>query len=1172
MKTKFSVKNKLYLLFVLVMILAVSIIGWFGFSHAKKAYIDESYAQQKSDVESLGYGIEGMLSTIPQDLLFNSDFYVLKKYMIWKELKEEYKTQMWKNAYISELKAYLRNKKMFYKARVLNANGLEIVHVTYDKNSNNVIVNSDKEIQDKSKREYYKKAIKLNKGEFYISEMNLNVEHSEIERPFRPVIRYATPIINKNQKTKGLLVLNFDANYILNYIDRKSDTVHQASQKFFLLNKDGYYLYNKDPHKRWGFQLENDVSFIRDYPDIFKKFRNKDQITILQDGIIYTAKKIYPDKKTNPERYWYLVSIVDADVALQALSNFIMYFAILLIGILILGLYFINRYITQVITPLSLVSMQLDALSRGEIKKIDISYNANDEIGKITKSSSILVEAIETTIEQTIAVANGKFSSDIKLLSKNDKLGNALNEMLQRLKEITALAESLADGNYDVKVLPKGSDDKLGIALVNMVEYLTQVTFVAESIAEGQIEVKYKAKGENDRLGIAMLKMISYLKSILEQANAISNNDFSQDIQVKSKNDELGRALSKMTMLLRENYIKNKNEMWFNEGVSQFSDKLTGIDDVEELSKEAITMISRYINAATGVVYKYDGENEKLHLTASYAFRDRKHILNEIKKGEGIIGQVALERSAILLQNVTDTEFDIESGTTISKPKEIYAFALMFEGNLYGVVELATFSHIDELQIEYLNKVAEIFATYLHATHQSEKIKTLLEESQKAYEELQKNSKELQDSNAQLEEQRKQLTLQAQEMKRKNEELEKAQKELNKKAEELTKSSKYKSEFLANMSHELRTPLNSIILLSKLLAKTQNLGDDEKEKAKVIHKAGENLLSLINDILDLSKIESGKMEKHEDTIQTQEIIEELQGLFRPVSEQKSIDFILKDEYRGVFVSDKTKLLQILKNLLSNAFKFTEKGSVELRIVPKEDQLKFIVKDTGIGIAQNKLNDIFEAFQQVDGSISRKYGGTGLGLSISKTFAKLLNGKLHVESKEGEGTLFSISIPLVKSKDSSILPLQNSYEEQKSNNRSTDIVRIDKIDEFDETALEGKNILIVDDDSKNLFILSSLLQNTGAEVLSAMNGQEALDLLMKEKVDIILMDIMMPVMNGLDAIENIRKKRVYDHIPIIVITAGDAQTYKEKSLELGADEFLLKPLDSQLIHTIQRLTK
>jgi len=1165
-----SIKNKILFLFLSVIIIAVSAVGWFGFKSAKDSYISSALLINKGETKALSNKIKGLLGTIPEDVIYNANFYALEKLLVWGDLKDKRKIKYWKNIYTSALKDYLQNKKLHYKIRIIDANGLEVVSIKYDKTNDNIILVDDDKLQNKSHKKYFKEAIKLKRGEFYISEMNLNMEYGQITKPITPVIRYSSPLINSNGVLKGVIVISVNASYILGEIaSAKAVDKTRDSQKYYLLNEDGYYLFIGDKTKRWGFQLGNDYNFERDYKGILARFKDKDEITFIENKKIFSMHKIYPNKVENRYRFWYLVTEIDESIALSSLDIFIKIFFLILLVVLLFGFLLIDRYISKLMNPLTKITRQLKLLSNGEIQKESIVYNAEDEIGEIVKSTSILVDAIEKTIKQANSVADGNFTQEIRLLSQNDELGLAISRMTNRLKEITNLSQNLAKGNYGVDVVAKNSDDKLGLALLDMVEYLELITEVAESIALGELDIKYKVKSDDDRLGLAILNMIEYLKNILKQANAISQNDFSNSIEIKSKNDELGIALETMTNILKESDIQNKNEIYFSEGIGKFSDKLTGITETIELAKEAISMACRYVNASSGVTYSYDKEKKELKLIASFAYVDRENLSNVFKLGEGIVGQVALEREAILLRNIKDNNYNVESGTTLSKPKEVFAFPLIHEGELFGVIELMSFEPLTNIQKNYLNKIASIFATALHTTSQNVQIKVLLEKSQEAYEELQVQSEELQESNVQMEEQQQQLTLQSKELQNKNEVLAQAKQEIDRRADELEKASKYKSEFLANMSHELRTPLNSIILLSKLLTqnKNQTLGEKEIEQTSVIHKAGNDLLLLINDILDLSKIESGNMELIYEEVSSTEIINEMRGLFNPIAEDKKVNFITKDNFQDNLLTDKAKLSQVLKNLLSNSFKFTKIGSVSLKIEKVNNSILIKVIDSGIGIPQDKLQTIFEAFKQVDGSISREFGGTGLGLSISKTIVDLMDGEILVESEFGKGTIFTIKLPTIKGIKKEIQNLeveekfQNLIKASEKEFKPVKIVESEDVDSINEHTLKGKNILIVDDDSRNIFTLTSTLESMDAEVYSAFNGKEAIEVLNNEEnIDIVLMDIMMPIMDGLVAMQNIRSNSNFGKIPIIAVTAKTMVEDRQKCLDAGANDYLAKPIN------------
>ena len=706
MNMNLSVKSKIFTLFILVIVIAVSAVGWFGFKSAKESYVKSAISINMGETHALSSEIEGVLGTIPDDVSYNSNFYALEKLLIWEDLQDKRKMKHWRNVYTSALKDYILNKKLYYQLRILDVEGNEKILLKYDEKTHKIIETPKDKLRNKAHRNYFKKAINIKKGEFYISAMNLNIEKGIIEKPYVPVVRYSTPLVDENGEKKGVIVLNFNANYILDEIaTAKAMDQTGEFQKYYLINESGDYLFNMDKSKRWGFQLGTEYNFKKDYPNIINEFEGKDENTFRKNNKIFSMHKIYPDKINNSHRFWYLVTEIDEDSALASLDSFVNMFIFILFIVLSLGLYLINWYISKLMNPLTQVTSQLKALSKGEIKKEDIDYKSNDEIGQIVRSTIILVDAIETTIKQANAVANGNFSKEIQLLGKNDSLGLAIKEMTLRLKEITVLSTSLASGNYDVNIIAKSSDDKLGLALIEMVKYLETITNVAESIALGNLNVKYKAKGNDDRLGRAILQMIKYLRTILKQSNAISKEDFSNSIEVKSSNDELGLAIIAMTNMLRDSSIQNKNEVYFNEGIGEFSDKITGINDIVKLSKEAITTMSRYVDASSGVLYTFNKEKEELNLISSFAYISRDSLSNKFKLGEGVIGQVALERESILLKNIKTDEFDVQTGTTLSTPKEVYTFPLMHEGELYGVAEIMSFSEFTKIHKDYFQDV-----------------------------------------------------------------------------------------------------------------------------------------------------------------------------------------------------------------------------------------------------------------------------------------------------------------------------------------------------------------------------------------------------------------------------------------------------------------------------------
>jgi len=1173
---KFSIKNKILILFLTIIVTSVGIVGLFGFQNAKDSYMESSLSVSAKETNDVSNKIESILKNIPKDVLYNSNFYALEKLLIWENLDEKRKINNWKKIYISALKDYIYNKKHYYQIRVLDINGNEKISIKYDKKTDKVFQVAEKELSNKSSRDYFTEALKLRKGEIYISPMNLNIEHGKIEKPYVPVVRYSTPLVNQNGELKGILVLNFNAEYILNEIANTKDLDSKRSkQKYYLLNKEGYYLYNQNKDKMWGFQLEMDFTFQNDHKGVFESFKNKEKSTFIYEDNIFSMHKVYPSKIDNRESYWYFVTTLDKDIALSSVKDFINRFLIVFLGVLIFGLFLINKYISQLIDPLITVSKQLDALSRGEIKKEEIEYSGQDEVGKIIHSTTILIEAIETTISQANAVASGDFSKEIELLSINDKLGLALRDMTKRLKEIVSLSKKLSVGDYDVKIIVKTGDDELGLAMLEMVKYLTSITKIVEAVAIGDIGIKYDVKSKNDRLGFATLEMIQYLKAVVNQANSITNNDFSQNIDLKSKKDELGIALLTMTDMLKTNANNSKNEIWFSEGIREFSDIISGLSNPIDLANIALSQCSRYVNAASSIMYDFDKESNYLNLVSSFSFIVDENTITRFALDEGVIGQVGFEKKAIFLNDLDDDNFNNNIGITNFRAKEIFIFPLLHNDKLLGVIKMQSVNGFSQIQKEYLLKVAQVLGTSLFTVIQNLRIKTLFEESQNAFselqlksEEMQTQSEELRASNEQMEQQAVQLKTQSENLHIKNNEIEKAKLEIDKRANELETSNQYKSEFLANMSHELRTPLNSVILLSSLLTKNneENLTTSDIEKLNVINESGNELLRLINDILDLSKIESGKMELIVDEINPSELLKHYSDTFLHSAKEKNIVLKIEDNYKDIFYNDKNRLSQIVRNLISNALKFTHSGTIEMSISKSNNTklpIKIAVKDTGIGIAKEKQELIFKAFMQADGSTSRKFGGTGLGLSISRELSFLMGGKIELVSEEGEGSTFIIYLPSLKSK------FLGKKEQNDDESAFELVVKNDKSKK--KTHSKKEQFLIIEDDITFANILKNTVIDQGFKAFVANTGKAGIKIALNHHIKGAIVDLGLPDINGLEVIKTLKSNPLTQDIHIQVISGEDI--CENELGNIRVDGYLQKPVSSEQIHkTIQNLEK
>ncbi len=1276
---KLSIKNKIFFLFFSVIFISISFVGYLGYSSAKESYINKALELSKSKTEQLSIIFEDKLASVPIVDNYFSNFYALQKYFIWKSIGEKNKEKEWKDKFSNALVDFMIKRKIFYKFTILNNDGFEDLSFTYSKDTNEVIKHSQSSLVNKSFEEYYKEAINLGKNEFYISEIKLSEENSKIEYPHKPIIIFSTPIIDKNGEKQGVFVSKVYAEQFLNLITNTENSLNDG-MSYYLTTKNGSYIYNKDESKRWTNQLKHNANLEDDFKNVLE-IKNKS--VFILDEKIFSFSRMHPYENYR-DKYFYLVSKIDTDFALKDLEKFTTYFIAMIMAIILLSYFIISFYISKLTKPLVSVSNKLNALSKGEIVDYEIEYQGNDEISKLIDSSNILVKSLTKSVEQVKKISNGDFSNKFHVQGKNDELGMAISDMTDRLNDVAKLAIKISKGNYNVRVDVKNNSDILGHALSNMIIYLNDVTKVVESISEGNLDFKYKIKNSEDKLGHAINNMAEYLGFVINYANNIAKDDFSLTINPKSKNDHLGENLLLMTNKLKTSYENNKDEIWFSTGINEFTFNVKAFDNIEELCESAISNLVRYLNANSAMLYVYDKEEEILNHISAYAYNKNENYKKQIKLKEGIIGQVAFDRKEVLLKNLSNTK--IQTSLISKNINETFCIPIVYEDKTYAVIELSTITSFSILEKNFILKIADIFSEIFHRTVLNLKVKDLLEESQRSFEELQTNSEELQSTNDQMQEQATMLENQSNELKKTNE---------------------YKSDFLANMSHELRTPLNSIILLSSLLQKNkaENLNEKDIQKANVINQSGNELLRLISDILDLSKIEAGKMVLVIDKMDSKEFLQFNSEAFTFTAVDKGIDFIIEDNFNSNFYTDSHKLSQIIRNLLSNAFKFTKQGFISLKISNSNDKnypVKIDVIDSGIGISKDKQDLIFKAFTQVDGSTSREFGGTGLGLSITKELVSLMKGKIVLESNEKVGSCFSLLLPSLEedfipsseiSKKSIVINeknetknisyktlndinieeiksvliieddliqqkaigeyLTNSSDMQikysdsvsesiklldeyifnliivdlglldgqgsevceyiKANNIKVPVLiytskelESDEIDSLssisDEIIIKNynsqerfkdevnrflnqspkndyieniektqpltshsnminKKVLIVDDDIKNIFVLSAALQEVEMQTVHAKNGKDALEILNNSNdIDIVLMDIMMPIMNGYEAIEQIRKNKKLEKLPVIAVTAKAMQEDKQKAINCGADDYLTKPID------------
>ena len=756
----------------------------------------------------------------------------------------------------------------------------------------------------------------------------------------------------------------------------------------------------------------------------------------------------------------------------------------------------------------------------------------------------------------------------------------------------------------------------------------------AEQVALGNLEnAKFKLKGRNDeigKLGQSFNEIVESLEQIVEKANSISKGNYDVQLKVRGEKDDLSVALNEMSHSLR-------NQDYLKEGANKLNSLLSGHFTSKEVGQKSISFLGEFLQVGCAVLYIYDEQDRKLKLYSSYAFTDRDRLSSEYHLGEGVVGQVAYEKKPIMLRNIPDASQNITTGTISRSPSATYTFPLLYENELCGVIELASFEPFTDLKRQLITSSSELISSHLYSALQSERIKNLFEvaqaakreaqqkskeiekanellkeeqmhvqqqseelqqqneEMQQQAEEMQQQSEELQQTNEELQQQQEQLERHRTELQIRNEQLTVIQTDLEEKADELGRASKYKSEFLANMSHELRTPLNSIILLSDMLRRntSKNLSEKEVQKCSIVYQSGNDLLNLINDILDISKIEAGKMSVNIYHFHSNELLSHLKPLFDELARQKKLDFIVEDLVGIELFNDRDKISQVLKNFLSNAFKFTKKGSVTLRVSKSNHDklpIKISVIDSGIGIPQNKQKVIFEAFQQVDGSVSREFGGTGLGLSIARELTNMLGGEVHLSSEQGKGSEFYM-----------LLPIENHIEEEDAKKRRLDVVydkkrkpqlrsNADDVAEVKEKAAERKYkrvaqlaveddrenaqkgddiILIVEDNVDYANSLVEISRGLGFKSVIAVSGKEFWEDVEYFNPLGVLLDLGLPDITGAELLEQIKTKPKYRHIPITIVSARDRNI---ELLEKGAVGYLQKPIEAKAVRDeVLRLT-
>jgi signal transduction histidine kinase/HAMP domain-containing protein len=844
------------------------------------------------------------------------------------------------------------------------------------------------------------------------------------------------------------------------------------------------------------------------------------------------------------------------------------------------------------------ISQVTTAVARGDLSQ-KIRVDARGEILEVKETVNTMVDQLSAFAGEVTRVAREVGTEGIlggqatvsnvagTWKDLTDNVNSMANNLTNQVRNIAQVTTAVARGDLTKKidVDARGEILELKTTINTMVDQLSsfaaEVTRVAREVGRegrlgGQAEVEgvsgtWKRLTENvNELAGTLTRQI---RAISEVTSAVATGDLTRTISVEAAGEvaELKDNINTMVRSLRETTEANQQQGWLQTSLARIAGLMQGQRDLAVVAELIMNELIPLVGGQQGAFFlteTSDGET-RLRLIAGYGLPPGGGAPGQVLLGESLIGQVARTRRPIILDGVPAGYTRISSAIGESRPVNVMIVPVVFEGQVLGVIEAGSLWPFTQAHRDFLEQLMEAIGVNVNTMIANARTDALLDQSQRLTAELQSRQMELQRSNAELADKAALLAAQNRDIETKNAEIEQARQEIEERAKQLDQASRYKSQFLANMSHELRTPLNSLLVLARLLAQNPlgNLTGKQVEYATVIHSSGSDLLRLINDILDLTKVEAGKMDINPERFALAGLIEDLRGVFGPLTEEKRLGLTITTG-PGVpadLVTDKQRLRQILYNLLSNAVKFTERGRVELLIETAAAQfpdtgsrIVFSVTDTGIGISPDNLSSIFSAFQQADGTTSRRYGGTGLGLAICREVAARLGGEVTVHSEFGAGSTFGLHLPLTQhggshprafAAEGSIRPVPAAMPHE---------------------ALRGHKVLVVDDDPRNAFVLTDILEMHGMTVVQATDGRKAIAELAPGDIDLVLMDVMMPRMDGYETTRAIRRMPQYARLPVITVTARAMQGDREKSIDAGATDYITKPIDiEELLNCMER---
>ncbi|HET6434719.1 MAG TPA: HAMP domain-containing protein [Xanthomonadaceae bacterium] len=872
----------------------------------------------------------------------------------------------------------------------------------------------------------------------------------------------------------------------------------------------------------------------------------------------------------------------------------------------------VNSMASNLTTQVRNIAEVATAVAKGDLSR-KIAVDAKGEILQLKDTLNTMVDQLNGFAAEVTRVARevgteGKLGGQAQVpgvagtwKDLTDNVNSMASNLTTQVRGIAKVVTAVATGDLHKKltVEAKGEIAELADTINGMTGTLAifadQVTTVAREVGvEGRLGGQAKVPGTagiwkdlTANVNQLAANLTTQVRAIAEVATAVTQGDLTRSIQVDVRGElaDLKDNINAMIANLRATTESNREQDWLKTNLAKFGGMMQGQRDLITLGHMLLSELAPLVNAQQGLMYvverSRDGGGEVLRQLAGFADADRSPAARTVRFGEGLVGQCAAQGQLILIDDVPPGTVQIESGLFNAVPRSVIVLPVLFENQVKAVIELASLSEFTTTQRTFLEQLSESIGIVLNTIEATMRTEHLLSQSQQLAAELQSQQKELQQTNEEIALKAALLAEQKAEVEHKNQQIEHARRALEDKAAELALTSRYKSEFLANMSHELRTPLNSILILGQQLAENPeaNLSGRQVEFAKTIHAAGTDLLHLISDILDLSKIESGTVTVDSEEIGFAHLRENLERAFRHEAERRHLDFSVdfSPEVGQALSTDPKRLQQILKNLLSNALKFTERGSVRLSARPAKggwspghaildaagSVVAFDVIDTGIGISPEKQKIVFEAFQQADAGTARKYGGTGLGLAISREIAGLLGGELKLTSVPGEGSTFTLYLPLhYMGASTPAAPAQRPVERPHAAAESATHAYVEVVPDDRDALQPGEpSLLIVEDDPRYATVLRDAARARGFKALVANRGSEALRLVRDHKPSAITLDIFLPDMLGWTVLARLKQDSTTRHIPVQIITVEEERHH---SIERGAFSYLAKPGTSESI--------